>query len=364
MELAATILAVRLDRMIRTELEYKLIDSTFWSDSMTVLQYIANKTKSFKTYVANRISVIHCLSEVMQWRHICTKEIPADVASRGLSVKYYLQCDTWLKGPEFLYTPSEWPKSLENMDVVPDGDPEIKHTAVVYATSAQTAKESFPTSKLLSYFSNWMDLKKAVAWILKIKDSLKQKCDKKGKNVHANIHNKLTKPKEKKTITCLSDEDLKKAEMPIITFVQKQHFSEEILRLNSGKAIHKSSHRRKLDPVMIDGVLRVGGQPGKAALPEEVKHPAILPKSSSISASILRYMQEKVGHSGRNHMLSILHRQFWIPHINTLARQIIKEYIKHVVVCIKDLRIYDSQTHSPGLAAAGYAWTLAHVEAC
>lgn len=328
MELAAAVLAVRLDRMLRTELEYKLTDSTFWSDSMTVLQYIANKTKRFKTYVANRISVINSLSEVAQWKHICTKENPADAASRGLSVKSYLLCETWLKGPEFLYTHSQWPKTIENMDVIPDDDPEIKQTAVVYAASAQIVEQSSPTSKLLSYFSNWMDLKKAVAWILKIKDSLKQKCNEKRKNAHADMSNKVTKSKaEKKTLAPLSVDDLEKAEKAILIFLQKQHFSEEILSLNSGKAIHKSSHLRKLDPEMIDGVLRVGGRLSRAALPEEAKHPAILPKGSNISMSILRYVHEKVGHSGRNHMLSTLRRQFWIPHSNALARKIIKECI-------------------------------------
>lgn len=73
-------------------------------------------------------------------------------------------------------------------------------------------------------------------------------------------------------------EDLEKAEKAVISFVQKQHFPEEILSLNSGIAIKKSSHLRKLDPVMIDGVLRVGGRLSRAALPKEAKHPAILPK--------------------------------------------------------------------------------------
>lgn len=37
---------------------------------MTVRQYIASKTKSFNTYVANRVSIIQELSKAAQWRHI------------------------------------------------------------------------------------------------------------------------------------------------------------------------------------------------------------------------------------------------------------------------------------------------------
>ncbi|KAK0140007.1 hypothetical protein N1851_023079 [Merluccius polli] len=217
--------------------------------------------------------------------------------------------------------------TMENMDVIPDGDPEIKQEVSVHATSVQSMKESCPTNKLLSYFSNWMDLKRAIAWILKIKDTLKQRHDGKTKtNIHVDIQTKDKKPKvKKKRSTYLSVTDLEKAEVAIISFVQQQHFPEEISNLTAGKNIKKSSHLYKLDPTMVDGVLRVGGRLSKAALPEELKHPVILPKSSNISELILRHVHVKIGHSGRNHMLSSLRRQFWIPHANALARKICRE---------------------------------------
>lgn len=86
LELAAAVLAVRLDKMLSAELKIKLCESVFWSDSLTVLKYIANTTARFKTYVANRVSVIHTLSKAAQWRHIGTKLNPADAASRGMKV--------------------------------------------------------------------------------------------------------------------------------------------------------------------------------------------------------------------------------------------------------------------------------------
>lgn len=48
LELAAAVLAVRMDRMLKAELDMKL-ESVFWSDSMTVPQYIASRMKRFKT---------------------------------------------------------------------------------------------------------------------------------------------------------------------------------------------------------------------------------------------------------------------------------------------------------------------------
>lgn len=94
------------------------------------------------------------------------------------------------------------------------------------------------------------------------------------------------KPKiEKKELTYqFSVEEPEKAEKAIVIFVQKQHFSEEISNLTNGKPIKESSHLHKLDPVMVNGILRVGSRLSRSALPEEAKHPAILPKSSNIWA--------------------------------------------------------------------------------
>ncbi len=113
------------------------------------------------------------------------------------------------------------------------------------------------------------------------------------------------------------------AERAIVRFVQRQVFKDDITALAKGN-VKKSSHLYKLDPVIVDGLLRVGGRLSKSALPIEAKHPAILPKSSHTTNLILRHVHEKVGHRGRNHMLSTLRRKYWIPHANAACRKVIK----------------------------------------
>ncbi|XP_052472158.1 uncharacterized protein LOC128028879 [Carassius gibelio] len=90
MELTAAVLAVRIDRMLKTELQLELENSTFWSDSTTVLKYIRNETKRCHTFVANRISTIRETTAVSQWRYVDTKQNPADEASRGVKIEYLL----------------------------------------------------------------------------------------------------------------------------------------------------------------------------------------------------------------------------------------------------------------------------------
>lgn len=56
LELTAAVLAVRVDTMLRGEIQIHLEKSCFWTDSTSVLRYIKNKNKRFHTFVANIIS--------------------------------------------------------------------------------------------------------------------------------------------------------------------------------------------------------------------------------------------------------------------------------------------------------------------
>lgn len=105
LELAAAVLAVHIGRMLKVELQIQMDESVFWTDSMSVLKYIASNTARYKTFVANRISMIRTLSKVSQWNHISSKLNPADAASRGMQAQAFLQFKTWIHGPEFLSEP-------------------------------------------------------------------------------------------------------------------------------------------------------------------------------------------------------------------------------------------------------------------
>ena len=83
-ELSAAVVAIKMDSMLRRELKLNVQGSTFWTDSMLVLQYINNHTKRFQTFVANRVALIHDGSSPDQWRYVNTELNPADDASRGL----------------------------------------------------------------------------------------------------------------------------------------------------------------------------------------------------------------------------------------------------------------------------------------
>ena len=84
LELSAAVISVRLCKVIKEELDIKIDDTTFWTDSMSVLKCIKNETKRFHTFEFNRLTVIHSSSKSEQWRYVSRDVKPADDGSKGL----------------------------------------------------------------------------------------------------------------------------------------------------------------------------------------------------------------------------------------------------------------------------------------
>ena len=127
----------------------------------------------------------------------------------------------------------------------------------------------------------------------------------------------------------LTLEDLRSADDAIVQLCQMQNFPEEITSLKSEtKKVKRQSPIFKLDPKLDNGILRVGGRLSKLAMPEETKHPVILPKNHHVSRLILENVHRQIGHCGRNYMLSVLRQKYWIPCANALSRKIINDCVK------------------------------------
>ena len=119
--------------------------------------------------------------------------------------------------------------------------------------------------------------------------------------------------------------DREKKEVP--KFVQRQSFEEEMSRLqqkgggsgdNSSKrskekelVVKKTSAIYKLAAMKIDGLLYVGGRLTQASIPNAAKHQLILPKKHHVDLIVGHY-HLKLGHSGLEHVLSLIRERFWI----------------------------------------------------
>ncbi|KAK2910703.1 hypothetical protein Q8A73_008418 [Channa argus] len=326
LELTAATLAVRIDKMLRKELELPLEDSVYWTDSTAVLKYISNETSRFRTFVANRVSAIQQTSTVSQWHYVNSHLNPADGASRGQKVKAFLRNKLWVSGPDFLtQAAGNWPRNPDSQEIDLDvADPEVKRNVTVNVLAVEESTDI--VQRLMEYYSSWTRLKRAVAWFLRLKDMLLTSSRRRKGLLQNTVQNiqlrrkKLNYKTRKKNLTV---DELKEAEVDIIRHCQRKSFPDEISSLLKGEAVKRSSHIHRLNPVLQDGILRVGGRLSRAAMPEESKHPAILAKNHRVSQLILQDIHERIGHGGRNHVLSTLRQRYWIPNAISAIRKIL-----------------------------------------
>jgi len=166
----------------------------------------------------------------------------------------------------------------------------------------------------------------AVAWFLRLKGHLLElsRQRKASGPQTGQVGGKKATVKQQSSV--LTPKDLEEAELAVICYCQQQRFAPEISSLLSEKhTVSRQSSIYKLDPILENGLLWVGGRLSKGAMPSEEKHPLILSKEQHISKLLLRNMHQLLGHSGRNHTLSTLRRKYWITNANAAVRKIISQ---------------------------------------
>ncbi|XP_030834878.1 uncharacterized protein LOC105444169 [Strongylocentrotus purpuratus] len=318
LELMAATLAVNMDVVIRGELDLPVKKSYFWTDSMIVLHYIKNEHRRFRVFVSNRVAMIHNATEIDQWRHVGTTENPADIVSRGMSPSNLKDEEKWFVGPAFLQQPEErWPTCPIEKDGIREDDPEVKPVVQIFATSE--GKKCI--DQLFMHYSSWTRLRRAVAWWLRLKETLRR-----------NVKN-CTPVKE--LSRHLTVEDLNYAENAIFQHIQTESFDEEMTTLRERvrdphgreRPVKKGSRLARLDPVLQDGLLRVGGRLGRAHIPDTAKHQVILPRRHHVSALLVWHIHEKVGHQGQNHVLAELKQYYWILGAGVLVRGLLSKCV-------------------------------------
>lgn len=288
LELTAAVEAVKLDKLLRREMDIPLSDSMFWTDSTIVLHYIANESTRFQTFVANRIAKIHEHTKPSQWRHVPTEQNPADDVSRGLTAEGLIDSDRWKNGPDFLRQNEKyWPSQVTDTEVN-DTQLELRPKCNVYVQNTDQVKDS--VSRLFTHYSSFYKLKRAVAWVLRLKSVLKYK---------AQVRlGKGTTQTEKGS---LKVKEIQEAECEILRFVQKQTLKQEKTKL------------QKLNPFRNSkGLLCVGGRLNNSDLTDTAKHPVILPKKHHVVNLIIGQYHAKTGHSGTERVLTEIRQKYWI----------------------------------------------------
>ena len=321
LELMGAILGLRLAFSVAKVLNVDQKSIIFWTDSMNVLWWIRKPSRGFKPFVANRIGEIQSLTNPQQWRHVSTKENPADLPTRGTSVANLKNNALWWNGSEFLKChEKDWIKvkievNQETLSEVRKQariqiNTENEEDLTLLATTHETSWRLQPER-----YSSWNRLVRVRAWVQRFIENCTRKIEDR----------------------CRGDityQEIADAETAIIKEAQRQAFSEEYRALANQRPIPLKSKLLTLKPVIDEeGLLRSDGRLTYADyLPYDVRYPIILPRKRWVTKLIVKNFHEQSNHSaGMNHTLSKISARFWIMQ----GREEIREWEADCFECRK-----------------------------
>ena len=329
LELMGATMSVRLGQKLMKLFDVNDDETYFWTDSMNVLWWISRRSKTLKTFVANRIGMIHRMSQPAQWRHVEGKVNPADLASRGVSLGDLHQSRLWWNGPEFLSRRiSDWPGKL-TVNPTPTAEKEEiqkwRNSETSFHIRTITVDEESKLSP--KRYSKLIRLIRVTGWVFRFIDNCRSK-------------------KEDRLSTELTVEELNDSETSIIRSMQKEHFRNEIEAIKNKQEISKSSQLLTYHPFIDDdGVLRSNSRLTNAEfLTYDVKYPVILPRKEWVTKLIIRSYHCIGEHTkGTNHTLADLSEKYVIPQ----AREEIRVTEAECNYCIRKKAKPASQIMAP-----------------
>ncbi len=315
LELMAALITARLVRYVEREIKLPVKDIYCWTDSEVVLSWIRKPSYVWQTFVANRVSEIQNLVEPSMWRHIPGKMNPADLCSRGCSVSSLVSSKIWWEGPEFLRLDErEWPK-VKPIGKEANDQAEVKtrvSTSKFYAPANRVEelpeKTNDEKEKLVSRYENYNKFLRVMAtcrsWILKFRN---KDDEKRGESNPVDLNY------------------LKDEELIWLRWIQAKSFPEEIKAAKENHPVSDKSRLRNLDPVWDEqlGLLCVGGRLHRSLLPDERKHPIILPTHDKLVEMIILHYHTTHCHTGVTQTLSNIRSRFWILHGRQEIRRVL-----------------------------------------
>ena len=283
---------------VKDVLEVPLSSVYAWTDSTIVLSWLVGNPRRFKTFVGNRVSYIVDVIPPDRWNHVEGPENPADCASRGLFPSELLNHTLWWNGPDWLHqVASHWPEQFTSSS--PSVTDEERELCLHVSTSTPS-----PVLKIEDY-SSFTRLKRVTAWVFRF------------------IHNCQSSKLKTEPIrgTCLSTEELHKAEVHLYKDAQSTHFSEDIDALKSRSDLNKSSPVLSLRPFIdSSGLLRVGSQQQNSQMSYSQKHPIILHHNHCLTHLIVSSAHLRLLHAGPTLLTASLASHYHILGYRKLVR--------------------------------------------
>lgn len=328
MELTALYIGTKLSKHIRETLSCLVIDHTYvWCDNEAVLQWVKNNNSKIP-YVKNRVADIQEMQDNLSFMYVNTKSNPADLLSRGTTVKKLYNTSLWHHGPEWLNNNSVWPEqkvcvvsTLSNEVNVEGGD----------------NKERIPMD--ITKFSSLGKLLRVTEYVFRF---IRNIFIRRGLMSDLNTTTPMTfwiRQMQRKSFP---------AEFRILHALSKNHpntvAEPSTKTLKDPNTVAEPSTKTLRQYKLIndlglfvdnDMLIRCRGRIHNSALPYESKHPILLAKHHWLTRLVVRDAHHETLHGGVADTLITIRKSFWIPK----ARQMIKSCIRECTTCLR----YDSR---------------------
>ncbi|XP_067209986.1 uncharacterized protein [Linepithema humile] len=287
-------------------LDLQLHEIYYWTDSTIVIGWIKSPSRNFSTFVANRIGEIQELTTIENWRHVRTKDNPADPLSRGFNAEALKKSEIWWKGPPWLRQDQCcWPKPNQqviNLDELPE-----RRRMIITNTTARDDFDVYET------FSSYARLVRAIAICFRF------------------VHNSRSDPQQRR-FGAVTAQEFEAARKRIVKQVQQVAF-QDIVKDIKGKETNTKNHRLlNLNPFIdSEGLLRVGGRLKRSDLSYDSKHQLILPTRHRFTQLVIEHEHKRTLHSGSQCTLAAVRLQYW----PVGARSMVRKIVNKCVICFK-----------------------------
>ncbi|XP_062538281.1 uncharacterized protein LOC134206570 [Armigeres subalbatus] len=295
LELSSALLLSHLYEKLRNSVKIPA-KAYFWTDSMIVKCWLSSLPSRWQIFVANRVSEIQHSTKFGVWNHVAGAENPADIVSRGMTPAQLAYQSLWFEGPLWLrQDQSTWPKA-------PIVQPEFDKSILEERPSTTLAVQIKSHSSIFSLRSSFWALLRIVTWIRRF------------------VHNAAPKNRALKRSGALSATELKESELQLVRLAQLESFPAEITALSKKQPIGASSKLLAANPILIDGILRVGGRLRHAPISDNRKHPMILHHQHPLTKLVMEYYHLKLFHAGQQLLVSSVRERFWPLRARDVAR--------------------------------------------
>ncbi|XP_060575018.1 uncharacterized protein LOC132732552 [Ruditapes philippinarum] len=311
LELMAAVIGARLTKHVLKSIPAHSV--YIWSDSQIVLHWLATNRK-LKTFIQNRVTEIHEITENRKWRYCPTDQNPADLLTRGLSAKEYQKSRLWNNGPKWLPDINSWPSWQANDNAILFTTTENEEDDLNHERCSNLTQPSQEIHQLIDVekFSRYKKLLRVTAYVKRF------------------IHNCRTRNRARRMsrLEPLTVQELQEAERLWLHNTQFLKYQAEINNLKSnGKRLTLVKHLRlSLDE---DGFLRCGGRIHNAPVIEFTRFPYLLPAKHPFTRLVVLDAHENQLHAGTSALITHLRQRYWIPSI----RQYIQSLLRKCVQC-------------------------------